>query len=127
MVAHHQNTHDLKFKVPFVPYIPALSILCNIELMVHLSVLTWMRFFVWMTLGMLIYFLYGIHHSKEGSLCTSYSMLITSNEATKNCWGSTARTALDKIAESVGVASSSGSNHATDDDKVPIVDDEDET
>jgi cationic amino acid transporter 4 len=51
MGAHHQNATGLRFKVPLVPFIPALSILCNIELMVHLNVLTWLRFFVWMILG----------------------------------------------------------------------------
>lgn len=75
MAAHEQNTRNLAFKVPLVPYVPALSIICNIELMVHLSALTWIRFFIWMVLGMLMYFCYGIHHSRESTLGTSYSML----------------------------------------------------
>uniref|UniRef100_A0A6B2E6J4 Putative cationic amino acid transporter 4 n=1 Tax=Phlebotomus kandelakii TaxID=1109342 RepID=A0A6B2E6J4_9DIPT len=88
MAAHHQNVRHLDFKVPLVPYIPALSIFCNIELMVHLSVLTWIRFFIWIAVGMLVYFLYGIHHSKEAEDCgTSYSMLMTSAEASKGHWG----------------------------------------
>lgn len=53
IVAHHQNNNGLRFKVPFVPFIPALSILCNIEFMVHLNILTWLRFFVWMIVGQL--------------------------------------------------------------------------
>lgn len=52
IIAHHQNTTGLRFKVPMVPFIPALSILFNIEFMVHLNVLTWMRLFVWMILGL---------------------------------------------------------------------------
>lgn len=51
MVAHYQNTTTLRFQVPMVPFIPALSIFCNIEFMVHLNVLTWLRFFVWMIFG----------------------------------------------------------------------------
>ncbi|XP_017468589.1 PREDICTED: cationic amino acid transporter 4 [Rhagoletis zephyria] len=86
---HHQNTRGLNFKVPLVPFVPALSIFCNIVLMVHLSALTWLRFFIWVALGMLIYFLYGIHHSKEGEVCSSYSMLMTSTEAGKSHWGAT--------------------------------------
>ena len=100
IAAHHQNTRGLQFKVPLVPYIPALSIICNIELMVHLCALTWLRFFIWIAIGMLVYFLYGIHHSKEGESGTSYSMLMTSSEATKGHWGSTgvaAGTAPSKV------------------------------
>ncbi|XP_044759781.1 cationic amino acid transporter 4 [Coccinella septempunctata] len=95
IIAHHQNdSANLKFKVPMVPLMPALSILCNIEFMIHLNILTWLRFFVWMVLGMLIYFLYGIHHSKMEDLSTSYSVLMTSSEAVKEKWGSTTRTNL---------------------------------
>ncbi|XP_074027464.1 cationic amino acid transporter 4 [Leptinotarsa decemlineata] len=92
ITAHHQNTMGLRFKVPMVPFIPALSILCNIEFMVHLNILTWLRFFVWMVLGMLVYFLYGIHHSKEGEGNSSYSILMTSSEAVKEKWGATRTT-----------------------------------
>ncbi|CAH0564535.1 unnamed protein product [Brassicogethes aeneus] len=92
IVAHHQNNAGLRFKVPMVPFIPALSILCNIEFMVHLNVLTWLRFFVWMIMGMLVYFLYGIHHSVEGENTSSYSILMTSSEAVKEKWGATTRT-----------------------------------
>ncbi|XP_065173363.1 cationic amino acid transporter 4 [Atheta coriaria] len=92
IVAHHQNQEGLRFKVPMVPFIPALSIVCNIEFMIHLNVLTWLRFFVWMILGMLVYFLYGIHNSKEGETMSTYSMLMTSSEAVKEKWGSTTRT-----------------------------------
>ncbi|EFA08956.2 Cationic amino acid transporter 4-like Protein [Tribolium castaneum] len=92
IIAHHQSATGLRFKVPMVPLIPALSILCNIEFMVHLNVLTWLRFFVWMILGMLVYFLYGIHHSKEGEGNSSYSILMTSSEAVKEKWGSTTKT-----------------------------------
>ncbi|XP_058459257.1 cationic amino acid transporter 4 [Malaya genurostris] len=88
MSAHHQNTRGLQFKVPLVPYIPALSIFCNVELMVHLSFLTWLRFFIWLTIGMLVYFLYGIHNSKEGELGTSYSMLMSTQESVRG-WGAT--------------------------------------
>ncbi|XP_073971330.1 cationic amino acid transporter 4 [Rhodnius prolixus] len=85
--AHEQNTTNLRFKVPLVPFVPALSILCNIELMAHLNSLTWLRFMIWMALGLLVYFLYGIHHSKENDTSNSYSVLLTSSEAGKIHWG----------------------------------------
>ncbi|XP_017139121.1 cationic amino acid transporter 4 [Drosophila miranda] len=88
MAVHNQNTRGLVFKVPLVPFVPALGIFCNILLMVHLDAVTWTRFFVWVCIGMVVYFLYGIHHSKEGETCTSYSILMTSSEAGKLPWGS---------------------------------------
>nr|XP_022916609.1 cationic amino acid transporter 4 [Onthophagus taurus] len=97
MVAHYQSKEGLRFKVPFVPFLPALSILCNIEFIVHLNILTWLRFFVWMIIGILIYFLYGIHHSKEGDLTSTYSMLMTSSEAVKSKWGATTKTNLKGV------------------------------
>lgn len=52
--AHRQNPPNGKFRVPLVPFIPALSILFNMGLIMHLSSMTWLRFFVWMTVGKLI-------------------------------------------------------------------------
>lgn len=52
------------FRVPLVPLVPCLSILVNTFLMLNLSYLTWVRFTVWMTLGLIIYFSYGIWNSQ---------------------------------------------------------------
>uniref|UniRef100_A0A1I7TG13 AA_permease_C domain-containing protein n=1 Tax=Caenorhabditis tropicalis TaxID=1561998 RepID=A0A1I7TG13_9PELO len=62
---HYPNNTPLEFKVPFVPVVPALSLLINILMMVHLAWITWIRLAVWMAAGFAIYFGYGVHHSKE--------------------------------------------------------------
>jgi len=47
------------FRVPLVPFTPLLSIACCLLLMVGLPLATWIRFFVWLIIGLFIYFLYG--------------------------------------------------------------------
>lgn len=58
-----QSNRKLSFKVPAVPVIPLLSIWINIYLMMKLSIPTWIRFGVWMGIGLVIYFTYGIFNS----------------------------------------------------------------
>jgi len=52
------------FRVPGVPWLPALSVLASIWLMLNLPVATWARFIVWMVIGLLIYLLYGARRSR---------------------------------------------------------------
>ncbi|XP_393144.3 cationic amino acid transporter 3 isoform X3 [Apis mellifera] len=57
---------DLAFKVPLVPLLPCCSIFINLYLMLQLDAFTWMRFSIWMVIGLTIYFFYGISHSEQG-------------------------------------------------------------
>ena len=52
------------FRVPLVPWLPAIGVLMCAALMLSLTVLTWMRFFIWLAIGLGIYFGYGIRHSR---------------------------------------------------------------
>jgi solute carrier family 7 (cationic amino acid transporter), member 2 len=60
-----KSSKILSFSVPFVPWFPALSIIINIYLMTELDGLTWIRFAVWIVIGLAIYFFYGRRFSKE--------------------------------------------------------------
>ncbi|EYC06150.1 hypothetical protein Y032_0078g1215 [Ancylostoma ceylanicum] len=71
IMCHHQNSTQLDFKVPLVPLVPALSLLINTLMMLHLAPITWLRIAFWMTIGMSIYFGYGIRHSREEVLPSS--------------------------------------------------------
>ena len=52
------------FRVPLVPMVPLISIACCLILMMGLPLLTWIRFFVWLTIGLFIYVFYSRKRSE---------------------------------------------------------------
>jgi basic amino acid/polyamine antiporter, APA family len=52
------------FRVPMVPWFPLISIILCGGLMTGLTVITWLRFIVWLVLGLAIYFFYSRHRSE---------------------------------------------------------------
>ena len=52
------------FRVPQVPILPILSAVLCVGLMTNLALETWLRFLVWLVLGLAIYFFYGRSHSR---------------------------------------------------------------
>lgn len=57
---------DLKrpFRAPWMPVTPILGIAFALLMMVSLPGVTWIRLVVWLAVGLVIYFLYGKHHSR---------------------------------------------------------------
>jgi basic amino acid/polyamine antiporter, APA family len=53
------------FKTPLVPYIPLLGIFVCLSMMISLGMDNWLRLIIWLAIGLVIYFGYGIRHSKE--------------------------------------------------------------
>jgi APA family basic amino acid/polyamine antiporter len=54
------------FRAPWVPLTPIISILTCLYLMLQLPILTWIRFGIWLLLGLAIYFSYGKANSRLG-------------------------------------------------------------
>jgi APA family basic amino acid/polyamine antiporter len=54
---------DRPFRTPQVPLLPVVSALCCVGLMSSLAVETWLRFLVWLVIGLVVYGFYGRKHS----------------------------------------------------------------
>lgn len=52
------------FRVPFVPVLPIVTALASLYLITQLPGITFLRFIVWLALGLAVYFLYGRSHSR---------------------------------------------------------------
>lgn len=52
------------FRVPLSPVIPLAAVVACLALAAGLPMVTWVRFFAWLALGALVYFVYGRKHSR---------------------------------------------------------------
>jgi APA family basic amino acid/polyamine antiporter len=55
------------FRTPWVPAFPVAAILCCLILMASLPIETWLRFLVWLVIGLAIYLGYSRSHSEFAS------------------------------------------------------------
>ena len=73
ILRRRQPDRPRAFRVPVVPWFPLISVLLCGGLMTGLTVITWLRFFVWLALGLAIYFFYSRHHSEFAKARSSRS------------------------------------------------------
>jgi APA family basic amino acid/polyamine antiporter len=52
------------FRTPWVPVLPLVSVAFCLYLIANLPPLTWLRFVLWMGIGVVIYFMYSVRHSR---------------------------------------------------------------
>ena len=52
------------FRVPLVPVTPLISVVACLYLMLQLPTITWIRFGIWLAVGFVLYFSYGVRHSR---------------------------------------------------------------
>ncbi len=66
LVMRHTNP-DLPraFKTPWVPFVPIMGMVTSLAQMIALPLDTWLRLFIWMALGMVIYFFYSLPNLKK--------------------------------------------------------------
>ena len=64
MLRYIDPTTRRPFRTPWVPLVPILGIGFCLFLMERLPYLTWLRFVVWLGIGLVIYFSYGRFHSR---------------------------------------------------------------
>jgi basic amino acid/polyamine antiporter, APA family len=64
ILRRHEPSLRRPFRTPLVPLVPILGVVFCFFLMASLPGVTWIRFFVWMAAGFVIYFAYGRFHSR---------------------------------------------------------------
>ena len=52
------------FRTPLVWFVAPMGVISSLYLMQALPIRTWMRLLIWLVIGLVLYFLYGVKHSK---------------------------------------------------------------
>jgi APA family basic amino acid/polyamine antiporter len=64
ILRHTQPELDRPFKVPAVYLVAPLGVISCVLLVIGLSHVAQVRFVVWLGVGLIVYFVYGYHHSR---------------------------------------------------------------
>ncbi|HSX11469.1 MAG TPA: amino acid permease [Chlamydiales bacterium] len=64
VLRHTHPEFKRPFKVPFVPWVPLLGIIACLSQMLMLPAVTWLQLLIWIAIGFVIYFAYGMKHSR---------------------------------------------------------------
>jgi APA family basic amino acid/polyamine antiporter len=64
LLRRRQPDRKRAFRVPFVPWFPLISVALCGGLMLGLTLITRLRFVIWLALGLLIYVFYSRHRSE---------------------------------------------------------------
>ena len=61
---HRPDIPAGSFRVPFYPVIPLLSFISCVFMLTQLDSRTWWASLIWLVIGLVLYFTYGLHHSQ---------------------------------------------------------------
>jgi APA family basic amino acid/polyamine antiporter len=67
VLRYRQPARPRAFRAPGGPVAPILAIIACLLLMAGLPIMNWLRFFAWLAIGMVIYWLYSRRHSEFAS------------------------------------------------------------
>jgi APA family basic amino acid/polyamine antiporter len=59
--------HPRPFRTPWVPFVPLAAAAACVYLMIQLPAVTWLRFGIWLAVGLVFYVFYGYRHSALGT------------------------------------------------------------
>lgn len=63
VLRHRMPNFERKFRCPGVPFTPLVTLVACILLLTTLRAITWLGFLVWLGIGLIVYFTYGVRHS----------------------------------------------------------------
>jgi len=64
ILRYREPNRRRSFRAPGGPLVPILSVITCVLLMAGLPIANWLRFFLWLALGLVIYLLYSRRHSE---------------------------------------------------------------
>jgi APA family basic amino acid/polyamine antiporter len=72
LVLRHTNPSQPRpFRTPWVPLVPILGVVSNSYMMYKLGWVNWARLFIWLVIGLVVYFTYSVKHSRVQALAAA--------------------------------------------------------